>query len=204
MTPTVWIIGDSRKRANYVSAVERAGGRACFDGTPEACNGLLLPGGGDMEPWRYGQPNTDSRNLDPARDALELDLLERFTALHKPILGICRGMQTINVFFGGTLFQDIPGHAQIDGVDRTHPVRTAPGVFAALDAQQVNSAHHQAVDRPGGGLHPEQWADDGVIEAFRHVYLPVWGVQWHPERLPGHAGARLFAAFVELCREHAV
>ncbi len=109
MTPTVWIIGNRQKYANYVSAVEHAGGRACFDGTPEACNALLLPGGGDMEPWRYGQPNTASRNLDPARDALELDLLERFTALHKPVLGICRGMQSINVFFGGTLFQDIPG-----------------------------------------------------------------------------------------------
>lgn len=200
MTPTVWIIGNRQKYANYVSAVERAGGRACFNGTPEACDALLLPGGGDMEPWRYGQPNTASRNLDPPRDALELDLLERFTALHKPVLGICRGMQSINVFFGGTLFQDIPGHTQMDGVDRTHAVRAAPGVFAALDAASVNSAHHQAVARIGDGLRVEQWADDGIIEAFRHTRLPVWGVQWHPERLPGHAGQRLFAAFLELCR----
>ena len=200
MTPTLWIIGERRKYGNYVRAVERAGGKACFDGTPEACTGLLLPGGGDMEPWRYGQSNTASRNLDPARDALELDLLERFTALHKPVLGICRGMQSINVFFGGTLLQDIPGHTQVDGADRMHPVRSAPGVF---DAESVNSAHHQAVDRLGGGLRAEQWAADGVIEAFRHTRLPVWGVQWHPERLPGPDGERVFRAFLELCRENA-
>ena len=203
MTPTVWIIGEPRKHANYVRAVERAGGKARFDGAPETCAALLLPGGGDIEPWRYGQPNTASRNLDPARDALESDLLDRFAALRKPVLGICRGMQSINVFFGGTLFQDIPGHTQIDGADRMHPVRTAPGVFAALDAVSVNSAHHQAADRLGDGLRVEQWAADGVIEAFRHIRLPVWGVQWHPERLPGPCGERLFRAFLDLCRENA-
>ena len=200
MTPTLWIPGEPRKYANYVRAVERAGGRVCSDGTPEACTGLLLPGGGDMEPWRYGQTNTASRNLEPERDALELDLLERFTVLRKPVLGICRGMQSINVFFGGTLVQDIPGHTQIDGVDRMHPVRSAPGVF---DAERVNSAHHQAVDALGYGLRAEQWAADGVIEAFRHTRLPVWGVQWHPERLPGPDGERVFRAFLELCRESA-
>ena len=199
MTPTVWIIGDERKYRNYVRAVERAGGRACFHGTPEACSALLLPGGGDMEPWRYGQPNTAARDLDPVRDALELDLLDRFTTLGEPVLGICRGMQSINVFFGGTLFQDVPGHARTDGADRVHPVRSAPGIFADLNAGHVNSSHHQAVDRPGNALRAEQWAPDGVIEAIRHERLPVWGVQWHPERLPGPAGPRLFRAFLDLC-----
>ena len=201
--PAIWIPGGAERFGNYVRALERAGGRACFDGTPEDCAGLLLPGGGDMEPWRYGQTNTASRDLDPARDALELELLERFTALGKPVLGICRGMQSINVFFGGTLFQDIPGHAKLRGADRTHPVRTAPGIFAALDAVEVNSAHHQALDRAGSGISVEQWAADGVAEALRHTRLPVWGVQWHPERLPGPVGERLFRAFAELCAAEA-
>ncbi|MBR3569413.1 MAG: type 1 glutamine amidotransferase [Oscillibacter sp.] len=197
MVPAVWIIGDRARFPNYWRAVERAGGRPRCEGVPEDCAALLLPGGGDMEPWRYGQENAASRNLDPARDALELDLLERFAALKKPVLGICRGMQSVNVFFGGTLLQDIPGHEQINGVDRMHPVRTAPGAFVAADA--VNSAHHQAVDRLGAGLRAEQWVPDGVIEAIRHTRLPVWGVQWHPERLDNPAGERLFRAFLGLC-----
>lgn len=76
---------------------------------PADCDCLLLPGGGDMESWRYGQKNTAGRDLEPERDALELDLLADFTALGKPVLGICRGMQSINVFFGGDLVQDWPG-----------------------------------------------------------------------------------------------
>lgn len=197
MVPTVWIIGDRERFPNYWRALENAGGRPCCEGVAEDCAALLLPGGGDMEPRRYGQENTASRNLDPARDALELDLLERFAALKKPVLGICRGMQSVNVFFGGTLLQDIPGHAQVDGVDRMHPVRTAPGAFVAPEV--VNSAHHQALDRLGAGLRAEQWAPDGVIEAIRHRRLPVWGVQWHPERLDNPAGERLFRAFLDLC-----
>ena len=197
--PTVWIIGDRERFPRYWRALENAGARPRCEGVPEDCAALLLPGGGDMEPWRYGQPNTASRNLEPERDALELALLDRFTALQKPVLGICRGMQSINVFFGGALLQDIPGHTQIDGVDRLHAVRTAPGIFAALGAERVNSAHHQALDRVGVGLRVEQWAADGVIEAICHERLPVWGVQWHPERLDAPAGERLFRAFLDLC-----
>ena len=197
--PTVWIIGDRERFPRYWRALENAGARPRCEGVPEDCDALLLPGGGDMEPWRYGQDNIACRNLEPARDALELELLERFTALRKPILGICRGMQSVNVFFGGTLLQDIPGHSQIQGADRLHAVRTSPGVFAALDAVSVNSAHHQAVDKLGDGLRAEQWAPDGVIEALRHADLPVWGVQWHPERLDNPAGERLFRVFLTLC-----
>ena len=200
MVPTVWIIGGRERFPNYWRALEQAGGRPVHTGVPEDCAALLLPGGGDVEPRRYGQPNVASRNLDPARDALEWDLLERFAAAGKPVLGICRGMQSVNVFFGGTLFQDVPGHGQTDGADSTHDVRTAPGVFAALGAERVNSAHHQAADRLGDGLRAEQWAPDGVVEALRHTRLPVWGVQWHPERLDAPAGTRLFRAFLDLCR----
>lgn len=200
---TVYIWGEAERYENYRRAVEAAGGRVRFGGSPAGCGALLLPGGGDLEPWRYGQANTASRGLEPERDAAELALLERFTALEKPVLGICRGHQTINVFFGGTLVQDLPGHSAAGGIDRLHFVRTAPSPLRRLYGEQcvVNSAHHQAVDRLGSGLQATQWAPDGTVEALCHRSLPVWGVQWHPERVGGYLdGARLFHAFLDLCR----
>lgn len=199
---TVYIPGEAGRFDNYRRAVERAGGTVRFGGGTEGCGALVLPGGGDLEPWRYGQTNTASRGLEPERDAAELTLLEEFTHRRLPVLGICRGLQTINVFFGGTLCQDIPGHAQRGGADGLHPVRTIPSPLWAACGERcvVNTAHHQAADRLGAGLRAVQWADDGVVEALCHQTLPVWGVQWHPERLEGPVGARLLEAFLSLCR----
>lgn len=198
---TVYIWGEATRYENYRRAVEAAGGTVRFGGTPEGCDALLLPGGGDMEPWRYGQSNTASRRLEPERDTAELMLLERFTAAGKPVLGICRGIQVINVFFGGTLCQDLPGHSAVDGHDSFHTVRTARSPLLAVCGPlcRVNSAHHQAADAPGRGLRAVQWAEDGAVEAVCHDCLPVWGVQWHPERLPGELGGRLLRAFLALC-----
>ena len=119
-----------------------------------------------------------------------------------PVLGICRGLQTVNVFFGGTLCQDIPGHAAQNGADRLHRIRTSPSPLRGLCGENcvVNSAHHQAVDRLGAGLEAVQWTADGVVEALCHQTLPVWAVQWHPERLEGAVGRDLFTAFLALCR----
>ena len=198
---TVYIWGEATRYENYRRAVEAAGGTVRFGGTPEGCDALLLPGGGDMEPWRYGQSNTASRGLEPERDTAELMLLERFTAAGKPVLGICRGIQVINVFFGGTLCQDLPGYSAVDGHDSFHTVRTARSPLLAVCGPlcRVNSAHHQAADAPGRGLRAVQWAEDGAVEAVCHDCLPVWGVQWHPERLPGELGGRLLRAFLALC-----
>ena len=198
---TVYIWGEATRYENYRRAVEAAGGTVRFGGTPEGCDALLLPGGGDVEPWRYGQSNTASRGLEPERDTAELMLLERFTAAGKPVLGICRGIQVINVFFGGTLCQDLPGHSAVDGHDSFHTVRTARSPLLAVCGPlcRVNSAHHQAADAPGRGLRAVQWAEDGAVEAVCHDCLPVWGVQWHPERLPGELGGRLLRAFLALC-----
>lgn len=199
----VYIWGEAERYRNYRQAVERAGGQVCFGGSPEGCGALLLSGGGDMEPWRYGQANTASRGLEPERDAAELALLEQFTAMKRPVLGICRGHQVINVFFGGTLIQDLQGHSAVEGIDRVHGVRTAPSPLRELYGRQciVNSAHHQAVDRLGSGLRAVQWAEDGTVEALCHHSLPVWGVQWHPERAGGYLdGIRLLQAFLALCR----
>lgn len=204
MEKTVYIRGDPGRFANYRRWVESAGGRAVFgdaaEGQGKRWDALLLPGGGDLEPRRYGQENTASRGLEPERDEAELRLLQDFTAAGKPVLGVCRGLQTINVFFGGTLLQDIPGHGAVEGADRLHAVRTAPSPLCRLFGERltVNSAHHQAADRLGSGLRAVQWAGDGVVEALCHERLPVWAVQWHPERLGDRTpGQRLMGSFLE-------
>lgn len=209
MKPKILIWGEAARYENYRRALLAAGGVPCFAATLEAedFDGLLLPGGGDLEPWRYGQENTASRGLEPERDAAELALLDRFTAAEKPVLGICRGMQTINVYFGGDLLQDLPGHSAADGIDRLHAVRTAPSRLRRLYGETaiVNSAHHQAAGRMGSGLRAVQWAPDGTVEAAEHEALPVWAVQWHPERLWGGRGGtadgrRLISWFLSECQ----
>ncbi|WP_304965677.1 gamma-glutamyl-gamma-aminobutyrate hydrolase family protein [uncultured Oscillibacter sp.] len=205
MRQTVYIWGTPERFANYRRWVESAGGRAVFGkdagGREIRWDALLLPGGGDLEPWRYGRENTASRGLEPERDGAELRLLQEFTAAGKPVLGVCRGLQTINVFFGGTLAQDIPGHGAWEGGDRLHGVQNAPGLALWGEGLTVNSAHHQAADRLGSGLRAVQWAEDGVVEALRHERLPVWAVQWHPERLGDPVpGRRLMEAFLNLGR----
>ncbi len=207
MRKTVYIWGGPERFANYRRMVEDAGARAVFGdaaaGQALRWDALLLPGGGDLEPWRYGRKNTASRNLEPERDEAELRLLEEFTAAKKPVLGICRGLQAINVFFGGTLAQDVPGHGAWADGDRIHGAGSAPSPLLPLCGGRlnVNSAHHQAADRLGGGLRAVQWAEDGVIEALCHRRLPVWAVQWHPERLGDRAlGRRLLGALLELGR----
>lgn len=210
--PTLFVYGRGNCYPNYVRGFAAAGGAIRFSvelAEAADCGGLLLPGGGDLEPWRYGQQNTDSRGLEPERDQAELELLDRFTAAGKPVLGICRGLQVINVFFGGTLAQDLPGHGAAEDRDRLHAVRTAPAAFGRLWGERpvVNSAHHQAADRLGAGLRAIQWAPDGTVEALVHKTLPVWAVQWHPERLTGELavagtadGGRLLKAFLTFFR----
>ena len=131
------------------------------------CEGLLLPGGGDI----FG-----------GLDRRETAVINAFVARRRPILGICRGMQALNVYFGGTLHDRIAGH-QLTAGDMVHPTR-AEGLLAELlgDAPYVTSNHHQAVNALGQGLSACQWGPDGVIEAVIHTSLPVLGVQYHPER----------------------
>ena len=194
---TIYMRETAPQYDRYRQAVSLAGWAVCSGGPPDRCDALLLPGGGDILPRRYGEENTASTTLDPIRDEEEWTLLDRFLAAKKPVLGICRGLQVINVFFGGTLFQDIPGHSGASGIDRLHYVQTAAGPLQTLCGKNciVNSAHHQSVCRLGSALQPLQWAPDGTIEAVRHRSLPLFAVQWHPERLLLPHGAQLIPWF---------
>lgn len=195
----VYLWGTRKDYQNYQKGIELAGGSVLFEGDPQGCDALLLPGGGDLEPWRYGQSNRGSCNMDAERDEKEMELLELFLRQGKPVLGICRGLQVINVFFGGTLLQDMEGHRAVGGIDRYHIVQTADPQLRQLFGERtiVNSAHHQGIDRVGHGLTAVQWARDGVIEAVRHEKFPVWAVQWHPERLGGLGGQTFLRFWLE-------
>ena len=200
---------------NYVKALTAAGMEPVVSDTlaPAAgCAGLLLPGGYDSDPALYGQENVACRNIDRDRDEKELALLHYFCCARKPVLGICRGCQLMNFALGGDLLQDLPTkehHVDLEDKDQLHETEVAPDAFlAALYGRRavVTSAHHQAVGRLGVGLRAVAWAPDGVVEAIAHVSLPLWGVQWHPERqaferarLGAADGAKLFGAFCALC-----
>jgi putative glutamine amidotransferase len=166
----------------------------------QGLDGLVLQGGVDVSPLMYGEtPLSEEWQGDPVRDAYELELLNAFIARGKPVLGICRGAQLINVALGGSLFQDIPGqlpgalpHRDLELFDRLrHDVLVEPGsrlgeLYPGTARKRTNSLHHQSVNRLGKGLVVEAVAPDGVIEAIRSTgagYL--FGVQWHPEFHPG-------------------
>jgi len=184
------------------------------DAAAERADGLLLSGGVDIAPHRYGEEKLEQcGETDERRDEEELALFRTFAERGKPIFGICRGIQTINVALGGTLWQDLESQCGISGHSKgTHEIKAQPGSRAALLGSRytANSYHHQAVKTPGDGLKPTAWAGD-VIEAVEHARLPIWGVQWHPELMLGKAGAkyatcmemaRLFADFVDACRQN--
>lgn len=164
----------------------------------ERLDGLLLPGGGDLEPSLYGQPARHPlRSVDPERDAFEIALARLAAARQLPLLAICRGMQVLNVALGGSLHQHLPAppatsilHDNPLTTYARHAVQLLPhSATRALLGQpslQVNSHHHQAVDRLGQGLRVAARAPDGVVEAVELEGHPfAIGVQWHPERMRG-------------------
>ena len=184
---------------NYLKALDALGAEACRI-RPEDCDALLLPGGGDIDPAVYGQENRGSKGIDLERDKRETEIFRLFLSQERPILGVCRGSQVINVLLGGTLHQHIPGHRDPDNINFLHGSHTVDPLLIRLYGERfpINSTHHQAVDRLGEGLKAVQWADDGTIEAIRHDSLPIFGVQWHPERLREPTdGWRLFEAWLQ-------
>ena len=186
--------------AAYVQQVAAAGGIPVLlpplPGVAAAVSrldGLILTGGGDIGPGRYGEsPHPRTTRVSEARDAAELELLHAALPAGLPLLGICRGMQLLNVAMGGTLRQHLPdgtGHAPDPGTYGVHPVRVASGsrlaaIFGKDTGLDVPTAHHQAIETLGDGLAATAWAQDGVVEAVEMnggSTQFVVAVQWHPE-----------------------
>ncbi len=206
-----------RMRPDYLDALWEAGAIGVFvayttdparlDAYAEEFDGFLFAGGVDVDPKHYGESvQHDSVEICAERDAFELELARRVLKTDKPVLGICRGVQLLNVAMGGSLHQHIDGHSQREprGVP-THRVTLTPGTrleqLIGCGQIMVNSFHHQAVKQPAPGLSVAAVADDGTIEA---VCLPgerfLVGVQWHPELLhTTEAAAR--SIFEGFCRE---
>ena len=212
MKPSILISTGGGNAANYIAAIEAAGGRADArylptlgrsadrrDGrwgeapmTSLRYDGLVLAGGDDMDPALFGEVNCGSQGIDPARDRAELALLDAFLGAGKPVLAICRGHQVVNVWLGGSLIQDLdaslaPFHGGGEG-DRVHLVKAADGSLLHRlygPVFPVNSAHHQALGRLGRGLSITARSEGGVAEAVEHDTLPLISVQFHPERMTG-------------------
>ena len=155
-------------------------------------DGLLIPGGSDVCPEFYHQEMNGSYEdgMNRELDELQLTFIDRFVKAHKPILGICRGHQILNVYFGGSLIQHLPDYEKHSSPDfkgdKVHEVYTTEdNIFRKLYGERfyVNSSHHQAVDELGQGLRVALRSDDDVIEAMYHEQLPVIGLQFHPERM---------------------
>jgi gamma-glutamyl-gamma-aminobutyrate hydrolase PuuD len=215
----VWELESVLVPADYVQAVERAGGRALLvpptdDGVEEtldALDGLIFSGGPDLDPGLYGEsPHAETNGIVAERDRAELTLLQAALGRDLPVLAICRGSQILNVARGGDLVQHLP---DVVGHERH---KYAPGVFADHDVElvrdeplypllgashRVKSHHHQGLGRIGDGLRVAAYADDGTVEA---VWDPsrrfAVGVLWHPEANAGDAA--LFDELVEQARRY--
>lgn len=205
----VAILGRSKDTVNYETALRRLEIPYLTTLNPDeaaSSTHLLLPGGGDITPAFFGQTNHGSREIDTELDILQFQALSLFVAQKKPVLGICKGLQLINVHFGGDIIQHIEtaDHHKWIGRDQLHYVYhntlDRSDFFYQLygNSTLVNSAHHQAVDHLGEGLRCACRAGDNVIEGLFHAYLPLFAVQWHPERFWDQGGEALFRYFIAL------
>lgn len=215
------------QRPGYLDCIDAAGGvpvclsvhggQTGIQALVDRFDGFILSGGDDIHPGVYGEDMHESCQVDSDRDAFEIPLMHAILNSGKPFLGICRGMQVLNVALGGTLYQDIPTqlpqsqlmHKQEEPFDRkVHPVniiRNTPlNKLFGTERIEINSMHHQAIHKLADPLRSTAIADDRVIEA---VYLPdhpfTIAVQWHPEWLgmDDPFSAKLFLAFVDACQK---
>lgn len=168
---------------------------------PAKYDGLVLPGGGDIDPSLYGKKkNSHCFGIDRKLDKFQISLTLKFAKAGKPVIGLCRGAQVINVAFGGTLYQHISGwHIG------SRKVKIAKGswLYNMFKATETTShSHHQCALKLGKGLKATQWdARDGHIEAVEHTEYPVYGLQWHPERM-GSRGTNIAKKFLRVCSKY--
>ena len=231
MIPKIGLIAniENDQRLNvhgaYGIAIERSGGvplvlpyiesEAMIDAFVELCDGFLFTGGADVDPCYYGEEKKDTcGETEPNRDKLEMAVLSRAFESGKPIMGICRGLQIINVAMGGKLYQDIPTefesellHKQTEGQNEpSHPIFVEEGtpLYSVVGKKEMvgNTFHHQAIKVLSDGLAVSARASDGIIEA---VYAPdkkyLRAYQWHPERLYRFEDNKaLFDEFINACK----
>jgi len=224
MKPVIGITGNYIQTENlfclreyYVDSISQAGGIPLilpassladhYEDYFKLCDGLLFSGGGDVDPYLFGQAaGIDLGEVNPRRDAFEIQLAQMALSTGKPALGICRGCQILNIAAGGTIIQDIrSGYLHDQKAPREYPIHDilieSNSLLASImqtGSIRVNSFHHQAVDKAGENLKISAYAQDGIAEAVedpeRLFYL---GVQWHPECMTDKNARRLFAALVE-------
>lgn len=183
--------------------------RSCLD----ILDGILIPGSDtDVNPERYGEKNYYSKNITEEKESVEMLILKEAEQKAMPILGICYGMQILNVYRDGSLYQDI--EAQVKGAlqhkeGKEHPIRIKKDslLFSLLRAEQtrVNSYHHQAVKKVGKGLKVAAESEDNIVEAIEDITDDkfILGVQWHPEKIPSEPlSSRIFETFVNRCKTY--
>ena len=205
--------GSPKKPEQYIKAVEEAGGSAEII-MPGAnivkaslkYDGLIIPGGDDIDPVLYNEKKVfDIRQEDEQRTVFELMLMAEMIKRGKPVLGICYGMQLINVFFKGTLYQDISLRTDRSFVHNMgmHEINIQKNPFLEQGRYSVNSTHHQAIKDLGTELKPFGYAEDGIMEAFfLDNYGFLMGVQWHPERMENKISKKIFEVFVDACKKN--
>lgn len=182
---------------NYLIALKKCRVTPVTDPVVNA-DGLLLTGGGDLKGCSYNSSDFNCRDVDLKRDQIEFLYLKKYLQYNKPVFGICRGMQTVNVFLGGTLIKQVENHCQLNGKDRKHLVQNLKGslLYKIYGERLIcNSAHRQAVEKIGKGLTVNSVSLDGVIECL--TFDKIILTQFHPERM-GDLGLKLFCHFAEL------
>ena len=209
------LLSGGRNLQNYVDAIRELGAEATASYLPAVdtnYDGLILCGGNDIDPERYSETVNGAVNIDFQRDEVELALLKAYVDAGKPILGICRGAQVINVALGGTLYQDIPTEIKTDILHRQSEPRNMPSHSVSIladtplmeligkERRTANSFHHQAIKALGEGLLVMALADDAIIEAVYHNDYPyLLAYQWHPERLcdTDTDNMKIFVSFIK-------
>jgi len=232
MIPVIAILGpiDDDRSVNllntYSDAIIKSGGlpviipytedEKSLSEYTETCDGFLFSGGCDIEPARFGEETKDTcASIQKNRDALEFSLFKRAFEAKKPIMGICRGIQVINVALGGTLYQDIPSEIPSEIPHRQTEPKFLPSHDVSIisdtplmeligkERMTANSFHHQAIKALGEGLEVMALAEDGIIEAVFHTSESyIRGYQWHPERLfsKNEDNRILFEDFINRCK----